>query len=205
MTVQTQLPSCLPWEHRHGSIHLTQGHPPHLFTLLTVASLRSPKSYAIRKAGATPEANDKDGNTCLHHAVKLKCHELVKLLVEAGASVQALNSGGESPLLLTAKLDSTLAAISLPYKSVKVWTNVITTATLPFLLHQRGEAASSVATLSLYTTAQLKVDDKTLFFTTLSNAVKAGDVDLISRLVAIGAAVSEWVRQKWLKCTARRT
>ena len=141
----------------------------------------------LRRAGANLEAKDKDGNTCLHHAVKTNQHELVATLLEAGANVQALNRDGESALLLAAKLDSAWAAINLLQAgaSVEVCDNDGNTPLSVASKRGNGELCCELVSYGA------KVDTTISFFACLSNAVKAEDVDLLARLVTIGASINE--------------
>ena len=144
-------------------------------------------AHELRKAGATLEAKDKDGNSFLHHAVKTNQHELVKPLVEAGANVQALNRDGESALLLAAKLDLTLAATKLLEAGAGIEERD-NCGNNPLCVASKQGNSELCCELFRY---GAKADDTISFFTCLSNAVKAGDVVLLSRLVMIGASINE--------------
>ena len=144
-------------------------------------------AHELSKAGRSLEAKDKDGNTCLHHAVKTNHHELVKPLVQAGANVQALNRDGESALLLAANLDLTLAGTKLLEAGASIdgrdncGNNALSVASM------RGNGGLCCELLR----HGAKADDTVSFFTCLSNAVKAGNVGLLSRLVVMGASINE--------------
>ena len=139
------------------------------------------------EAGATLEAKDKDGNTCLHHLVKTYHHELVKFLVNSGADVQALNCDGESALLLAAKLDYTLAAVNLIEVGADVDRQDNDGNTPLSVASKRGNGELCCELLHY----GAKVDDTTSFFTCVCNAVKAGDVRLLGRIISIGASINE--------------
>ena len=144
-------------------------------------------AHELRKAGASQEAKDKDGNTFLHHAVKANRHELVKSLVKAGANLQAVNREGESALLLAAKLNFSAAAMHL----LEVGTSIN---------ERDNDGNTPLSVASKRGNGELcwelmrngaKVDDNMSFFACLSNAIKAGDSCLLSRLVTIGVSINE--------------
>ena len=55
----------------------------------------------LLNAGANPNIVSTEGNTCLHHAVCVKCcKEVLKVLIDHGANVNATNSDQETALLM---------------------------------------------------------------------------------------------------------
>ena len=52
------------------------------------------------KAGAEPNATDKDGATPLHRAVRTRCADAVRALLAHGADARASNKAGSTPLHL---------------------------------------------------------------------------------------------------------
>jgi hypothetical protein len=54
-------------------------------------------------AGANPNAVDKCGVAPLHRAVRTRCSDAVKALLEGGADVRARNKSGSTPMLLASQ------------------------------------------------------------------------------------------------------
>ena len=144
-------------------------------------------AHELRKAGATPDAKDMDGNTCLHHTVKSNDHKLVNSLVKAGANVHALNRDGESALLLTAKLDFITTAKTLLEVGASTEERDNNGGTPLSVASKRGNGKLCCELVSYGAI----VDDTISFFACLSNAVEAGAVGLLSRLLTIGASINE--------------
>ena len=141
----------------------------------------------LHRAGANLEATGENGNTALHTAVITCQNEVVRYLVQAGANVQALDRAGQSALLLAAKSDFNAAATELLQAGANADRQDDGGDTPLFVALQRGNG-ELCCELVRY---GAKVDVDISFFRCLDNAIEAGDVRLLSRLVEIGASVNE--------------
>lgn len=63
----------------------------------------------LLKRGANPDLQDSQGNTALHHAVRLSLEDIVSALLAAGAGVNLLNEAEQAPLDL-ARVDEPATA-----------------------------------------------------------------------------------------------
>ena len=58
----------------------------------------------ILDKGADVNAQDNEGNTVLHRAVRLKDRDLIELLLDRGAEINKRNNAGETPLMCATKI-----------------------------------------------------------------------------------------------------
>ena len=68
--------------------------------LNTVAAMGGSEAVAflIEHGGADVNATDAEGNTPLHYAASWVCLDVARVLVAAGASAEASNSAGQTPI-----------------------------------------------------------------------------------------------------------
>ena len=162
----------------------TQGHTA---LLLACKKHLDPMFWELHKKGASLEVSDNDGNTSLHQAIMTGHETMVCELVAAGANVQTRNKNGDSTLLLAAKSDFTPAALKLLEAGASVEVR-----------DSNGDSPLSVAAyrgngrlLCELVCHGAKVDGKILFFPSLRKAITHEDIQLLDRLVKIGASVNE--------------
>jgi hypothetical protein len=67
----------------------------------------------LLSAGADPNAKAPDGSTLLHQAVSARRTDAIRLLVEKGAKLDAVNKDNLTPLLLAEKPDPPLTAAQM--------------------------------------------------------------------------------------------
>ena len=143
----------------------------------------------LAQAGANLEERDpdKDGSTALLVASKNGSVCAAQALIDAGADIHACNRRGNTPLLLAVKNGFTDLAMKLIEAGASVHS-----------INKCGETALSLALINGHgkICCQLinggaKVDGRISFFPCLKNAVVAGDIGLLTRLVQAGASVNE--------------
>jgi ankyrin repeat protein len=78
-------------------------------------------------AGADPNAKSPDGNTVLHQAVTAKQVPIIKLLVEKGAKLDAVNKDNLTPLLLAEKPEPKRSAAAAMQQDPGVYKRPINT------------------------------------------------------------------------------
>ncbi len=61
---------------------------------------RRRRSYFLLKSGADPNAFDKSGVSPLHKAVRTRCADAVRTLIDCGADPALPNKNGSTPMLL---------------------------------------------------------------------------------------------------------
>ena len=159
----------------------------HTALFLAVKSNLIHMARELCRSGANLEVSDADRNTPLHLAINIGHEKMVCELVAAGANVHARNKNGDSALLLAVKSDFTAAAL----KMLEAETNVE-------VRDSDGDSPLSVAAyrgngrlLCELVQHGAKVDSTISFFASLRNAVKFDDVNVLDRLVQIGASVNE--------------
>ena len=67
----------------------------------------------LLKAGANPNAKMPDGSTLLHQAVSVRRTDAIRVLVAAGAKLDAVNKDNQTPLMLAEKPDPPLTAAQM--------------------------------------------------------------------------------------------
>src|SRR5215467_2704765 len=67
----------------------------------------------LLQAGADPNAKTPDGTTMLHQAVSVRRTDAIRLLVEKGAKLDAVNKDNMTPLLLAEKPDPPVTAAQM--------------------------------------------------------------------------------------------
>ena len=137
--------------------------------------------------GASINQRDKNGSSALHIALYFGRDEIADWIVEHGANVSVVDRHGQTPLHIAAANDCTSAATKLLVAgaSAEVYDNDGNTPLSVASKRGNGKLCCELAHHGA------KVDDTISFFVCLSNAVKAGDFALLSRLLTIGASINE--------------
>ena len=139
------------------------------------------------KFGATISGQDENGFSALHVALNSKHPRLAKWIIAHGGKVSVADKLGQTPLHVAATNDYTSVATMLLQAGASVGVRDADGNTPLSVALQRGNGDVSCELVRY----GAKVDNTISFLPCVSNAVKAGDANLLTRLVTIGASINE--------------
>ena len=141
----------------------------------------------LSRVGTGQNAPDHDGNTALHHTIMVgREPNVLSTLIAEGADVDVRNDNGESALLVAAKTDYTSAACKLVHAGADPDTADNDGNTPLTVASKRGNTELCCELLD----HSAKMDDTISFFACFRNVIRAADVRLLARIIAIGASVN---------------
>ena len=138
-------------------------------------------------AGASINECDENGSSALHVALTFKQSQVAGWIIEHGGKVSVANKLGQTPLHIAATKDCTSIATKLLEVGASVDVRENDGSTPLSVASKRGNGELSCELVR----CGAKVDDTISFFPCVCNAIKAEDVDLLGRLVTIGASVND--------------
>ncbi len=163
--------------------------------LMIAAMMSAPESMRILvQAGANPNFAMKDGNSILHFATwRSNCAECVKILIDAGADINAKSNSGETPITIM----MTASTAKYRAETVQYTTNAykaagVTVMPDKFMNPKESDWDDPDAIIKLLIEAGADVNASNVVGTTpLITAAFFNKSDLIKMLIGAGADVNQ--------------